>query len=375
MKNQQRTATALMGILLSFGLFGLAHSTVAAEGYSPVNQVSDIAGVARRPDPNLVNPWGIVFTATGKIWVSDNGTGVSTIYSPGGTPQSLVVTIPTPPADTNPAAPTGVVLNNSSDFVVSGVHTSGPSIFIFATEDGTVAGWNPAANPTNAILIVDNSMSGTGAVYKGIALGEDGSSNFVYVTNFRSGFVEMYDAHFHFVGSFTDPAVETNGFAPFGIQNVGGKLLVTFARQNDAKHDDVAGAGSGFVDVFTTGGAFVKQLVAHGALNSPWGIAPAPKGFGKFGGALLVGNFGDGTINAFNPTNGVPLGTLSFPEGDPIVINALWGLTFGIKLTVHDDPGDRDRDRENVLYFTAGIADESHGLLGFIRKAKSTDFR
>ncbi len=394
MRKLQRMFVGFLIMGVQLGFFLPSKAARAAGGYLPVNLVSDIPGVARRSDPNLVNAWGIVITPTGKIWISDNGTGVSTIYSTAGVPQTnLIVTIPSPPGDTNPAAPTGIELNSSSNFVVTGTTTSGPSIFLFATEDGTVAGWNPAANPTNAILAVDNSMSGTGAVYKGIAPGTSGGSNYVYVTNFRSGSVEIYDGHFNFVRSFTDAAAQSNGFTPFGIRNVGGQLLVTFAVQNGAKHDDVAGAGNGFVDVFNTDGTMVKQLIAHGALNSPWGLALAPKNFGKFSGALLVGNFGDGSINAFNATSGALLGQLAFPNGDPIQINGLWGLTFGTITTAadNDDHGDHDRDdwrgrgrgddddrvseQLTVLFFTAGIGDESHGLLGLIRQPRSADCR
>lgn len=377
MKKLHRKRQVLLGtLLLSLGwASGVPNAVAAQQGYTPVNLVSDIDGVARRTDTNLVNSWGIVFTPTGKIWVSDNGTGVSTIYNPNGEPQPLVVTIPPPagsPGGTT-ATPTGIALNQTTDFAVSGNATSGPAVFLFATEDGTIAGWSPAVNTSNAILAVDNSASN--AVYKGIALAQSGGSNFLYVANFHDNTVEMYDAHFAFVRSFTDPSLPS-GYAPFGIREIGGQLYVTFAVQKlPNKHDDLSGPGNGFVDIFNPNGTLVKQLIAKGALNSPWGLALAPKGFGQFGGALLVGNFGDGTINAFNSSTGAALGTLSFPEGDPITINGLWGLTFGTKLTAQQSQGDHDRDRSAVLYFTAGIADESHGLFGFIRRAKGNDFR
>jgi uncharacterized protein (TIGR03118 family) len=388
MKRLQNRTTMLSAILISLATAaGMSNVAIAQPhgggGFTRVNLVSDIAGVARLTDTNLVNAWGIAITPTGKIWVSDNGTGVSTIYNLQGVPQSLVVTIP-PPAGSPPGAiatPTGTAFNPTADFVVSGNGTSGPAAFLFATEDGTVAGWNPAVDTANAILKVDNS--GSGAVYKGIALAQNGGSNFLYVANFHDNAVEMYDAHFAFVGSFTDNTLPA-GYAPFGIREIGGQLYVTFALQLPDKHDDQAGPGNGFVDIFNPDGTRAKQLIANGALNSPWGLVVAPRGFGKFGGALLVGNFGDGTINAFDPSTGAAMGTLSFPQGDPIVINGLWGLAFAPATSPGPQHGMGDKGgmgfhgfdhNAAVLYFTAGIADESHGLFGFIRRALPTDSR
>ena len=259
-------------------------------------------------------------------------------------------------------------MNGTTEFVVSN-NTAAAAKFIFATEDGTIAGWAPTVAPSNAVLAVDNSAGG--AVYKSVALAAIGTTNYLYVANFNAGVVEMYDAHFNFVRSFTDATVPA-GYAPFGIGVIDGNLYVTFALQQPSKHDDQAGPGNGFVTVFKPDGTLVKHLIAHGKLNSPWGLAVAPKGFGRLGGALLVGNFGDGRINVYNRTTGAWLGQLSFPNGDPIVINGLWGLTFGTKLTkpLHGE----DRDLGHVLFFTAGIADESHGLFGFIRTARGNDF-
>jgi uncharacterized protein (TIGR03118 family) len=339
--------------------------------YRQTNLVSNIPGLARFTDSNLKNPWGLSHSSTSPWWVSDNGTGVSTLYRGDGTPfpvgSPLVVTIPPPagsPAGTT-SAPTGNIFNGTSDFVVTGKNGSGPSRFIFATEDGTISGWNPAADPTNAILEVDNSASG--AVYKGLAIGSNSSGNFLYATNFNAGVVEMYDAQFKPAGSFTDSSLSTDCplpnqcFAPFGIQNINGSLYVTFALQDADKHDDAKGPGNGFVDVFDTSGNLIKRLISHGELNSPWGLALAPNGFGRFGKDLLVGNFGDGHINAYEPDTGAFRGQLKDPRGNPITIDGLWALGFGNGGTA----GPTD-----TLFFTAGINDEADGLFGSITKGE-----
>ncbi len=385
----------LLGALMMSGIFRA--STIHAAGdshsggfYRQTNLVSDLPNIARFQDTNLVNSWGLSHSPTSPWWISDNGTGLATVYKGDGTPfpvgSPLVVTIPPPagsPAGTT-AAPTGNVFNPTSDFAVPVPQgpASKPSIFIFATEDGTISGWNPGVDPTHAILAVDNSgvTQGvfTGAVYKGLALAQTSSGNFLYATNFRFGTVEQYDANFHFVRSFTDPdlnkqcdlTVLTNQcFAPFGIQNIGGKLYVTFALQKAGtpgqpgtfKHDDQAGPGNGFVDVFDTNGNLIQRFASHGTLNSPWGLTLAPEGFGRFGKDLLVGNFGDGRINAFEPDTGAFRGQLKDQEGNPITINGLWGLGFGNGGLA----GPTD-----TLFFTAGINDEADGLFGSITKGE-----
>ena len=343
--------------------------------YQRTNLVSDIAGVARFTDPNLVNSWGISHSPSGPWRISDNGTGLSTAYNGNGVSVPPVVTIPLPPGVTGTAAPTGNVFNsvnstNPNDFVIKQNGKSGPSIFMFATEDGTISGWNPAVDRTHAILKVDFSKEKlgkfVGAVYKGLAIGRSDGKDFIYATDFRSGMVDMFNAKFQRVSSFTDPNlikqcnlnVLTNQcFAPFGIQNIGGKLYVTFALQLPGKHDDQAGAGNGFVDVFDTNGNFIERLISHGVLNSPWGLALAPANFGQFSNDLLVGNFGDGHIHAFDPATGKLLGQLKDQFG-PIVIDGLWGIAFG--------NGDQ-AGPTNVLFFAAGIGAEAHGLFGFIQ--------
>ena len=357
--------------------------------YRQANLVSDIPGLARFTDSNLKNPWGLSHSPTSPWWVSDNATGVSTLYKGDGTtvqvgspPKQLVVTIPPPKGGTGPAAPTGNVFNGTSDFVVTGPKGSGPSRFIFATEDGTISGWNPNADPTNAIIGVDNSGETigqfTGAVYKGLATGQSNNHNFIYATDFRFGRVEQFKADFSPGITFTDPdlnkqcdlTVLTNQcFAPFGIQNIGGKLYVTFALQKAGtpgqpgtfKHDDQAGPGNGFVDVFDTSGHLLQRLISHGKLNSPWGLALAPNGFGRFGKDLLVGNFGDGHINAYKIDTGAFRGQLKDQKGNPITISGLWALGFGNGAAA----GPTD-----TLFFTAGINDEADGLFGSITKGE-----
>jgi uncharacterized protein (TIGR03118 family) len=327
---------------------GLA-SPVAA-GFIQTNLVSSVAGLAAVTDANLVNPWGMSASATSPIWVSDNGTGLSTLYNGAGAAQALVVTIPPPAGGTPPSTPTGQVFNTTTGFTVS---PGTPARFVFATEDGTISAW--ASGSSSAVLKVDNSAAG--AVYKGLALGNNGTGDFLYAANFSAGTIDIFNSNFaaaSLAGTFTDPSLPT-GFAPFNIQNIGGNLYVTYAKQDSAKKDDVAGPGNGLLDVFDTSGNFIKRLITQGALNSPWGLASAPAGFGDFGGDLLVGNFGDGLINAFDPLSGILQGTLADIDAKPIAIDGLWGLQFG---------NGGNGGRPNALFFTAGINDEQDGLFG-----------
>jgi len=337
-------------------------ATPAAAQYEQVNLVSDIPGLAAMTDPPcpglptpcLLNPWGVVNPPGGPLWVSDNNAGVSTLYQGNGTRVPLVVTIPPPMGATGPAAPTGVVWNGTRGFVVTKGNASGAAVFIFDTEDGTISGWNPAVDGTHAILAVDHSPKG--AVYKGLALGSNSAGVFLFAANFHDAVVEMYDSTFHLIKTFTDPTVPP-GYAPFGIRNIDGNLYVTFALQNAAKHDDVAGAGHGFVDIFDTNGTRIKRLVSRGPLNSPWGLALAPADFGRFSNHLLIGNFGDGKINAFDLGDGEFKDALEDSDGKPLVNNGLWSLWFGDGLALGNP---------NELFFTAGINDEADGLLGKI---------
>jgi len=368
------------------------------------NLVSDLPGVAKTLDPQLVNPWGISESSGSPFWISDNGAGVSTLYNTAGAKQGLVVNIPgPPPADPlgTDGTPTGTVFNidggPNGGFKVSANGKTASPAFLFATEDGTIAGWAPSVDFTHAIITAVNNSGNnftesdpnkqTGAVYKGLAIAEgavngntitpiipsDPNSTFLlYVTNFRSGQVEVYDTNFNLVtpqGAFTDSSLP-KGYAPFNVEVLNGKVYVTYAKQDDAKHDDVAGPGHGFVDVFNLDGTpglahGQERLISRGDLNSPWGLAIAPtttsatSNFGAGGtnlaGALLVGNFGDGHIHAYNPTTGALLGTLTDPDGEPIEIPGLWALKVG--------NGGNGGDSATI-YFTAGLDHESHGLFG-----------
>jgi len=334
-----------------------ASAARATPEFAQTNLVSDIPGLAKFTDPDLINPWGMSSSATSPIWVSDNGSGLATLYNGAGVKQGLVVTIATPPGQTpGTASPDGQVFNaggTGSAFNVTQGGKTGSAKFIFATEDGTISGWSPTVNGTQSILAVDNSAGGTGAVYKGLAIGTSGGVTRLYAANFRSGQVEVYDQNFHLTGTITDTSVPP-GYAPFNVQVLNGQLYVTYALQDSAKHDDVAGAGHGFVDRFNLDGTGMTRLVSNGPLNSPWGLAIAPQGFFGLSGDLLVGNFGDGTIDAFNSA-GAFLGDLLDSHGTPLAIDGLWGLRVG---------NGGSGGSPNALYFAAGPNNESDGLFG-----------
>jgi uncharacterized protein (TIGR03118 family) len=339
-------------------------NNIATTGFgNQSNLVSNIPGLAKSTDADLVNPWGVSFSATSPFWVSDNGTGLSTLYNGAGVKQGLIVTIPTPKGGTPPSTPTGQVNNgNATEFLVDPATANSGARFIFATEDGTISAWNGGAA---AVLKVDNSMTtypngGVGAVYKGLALASKGGTNndFLYAANFRSGNVDVFDNKFGSAGSFTDPSLKAIGYAPFGIATINGNLYVTFAKQDADRADDVAGAGHGFIDVFSPSGTMLDRLVSRGQLDSPWGLAVAPTGFGKFGGDLLVGNFGNGQINAYDLASGAFKGTLKADGSHkPIAIDGLWAISFG---------NNQATVPPNTLYFTAGPNDEADGLFGTI---------
>lgn len=334
-------------------LMFMLHATPGlAASYAVTNLVSDGSVSAPVTDANLVNPWGIATSPTGPFWVSNNGSGTSTLYNTTGAKIPLVVGIPAP------ANPTGIVFNGTSgDFTVSAGGKIGTSAFVFANEGGTLAGWSPSVSLTQAVRAFDGTSLGIGAVYKGLAIGNSGGSNFLYATDFANGLVEQFNSSFKLVRSFTDPTVAA-GYAPFGAQVIGSKLFVTYALQNAAKHDDVGGAGNGYVDIFNLDGTLSQRLVSQGGqINSPWGLALAPSTFGQYANDLLVGNFGDGTISAFDPTNGNFAGKLTGADGNPLVIEDLWGLI--------DGNGGAGGTTDKV-YFTAGLADEAHGLFGSI---------
>jgi len=333
-------------ILLVVAAASFIAAAARADSYSWENLQSDIAGVAEHVDPNLANPWGMAASSGGTIWVSDNGTGVSTLYQQSGAANSLVVTIPTAMQNREGGNPTGVVFNSTPFFKVTSNGNSQPSRFIFVSEDGSISGWSPQLDQTHAIIAVDNGTNNgsKSAIYKGVTLGVANGHNFLYAANFHTGRVETYDENFHSVNphGFADPTLPA-GYAPFGIRNINGQIYVTYALQDAKKRDDVPGAGHGFVNVFDTGGNFVRRLISNGNLNSPWGLALVE-------GELWVGNFGDGKINNYDPTTGAFLETISRADGTPLAFEGLWDLL----------------PLEKGVYFTAGIADEEHGLFGVI---------
>jgi uncharacterized protein (TIGR03118 family) len=299
---------ASLAVAALAGLAGSAFGDGGASGHSYVqtNLVSDVPGLAAHTDPNLRNPWGTSVGPGTPIWASDNGAGVTTLYDGAGNARPLVVTIPAAPSSGAAATgtPTGQAFNtfdsSSSDFVISNDTTgqSGPAAFLFATEDGTISGWNPNVDPTHAVIAVDRSTAtdgagDVGAVYKGLTLVSTANGKFLYASNFRFGQVDVFDNHFNLVNSFTDPSLP-GGFAPFGIHNVGGHLFVTFAKQDASKHDDVARPANGFVDEFAPNGDLIRRFVSRGQLDSPWAVTLAPSTFGVFGGDILIGNFGKG---------------------------------------------------------------------------------
>ena len=288
----RRTAMTAVLILSSTAL---APRAPGASQYVQHNLVSDIPGIADQTDPNLVNPWGISMSSTSPFWISNNHSGIASVYNGQGQPapvgSSLLVRIPVPSGGTPPAAPTGQVFNDTTGFNVSGK----PAAFIFASEDGTISGWNPSADPANAIILVDNSVSG--AVYKGLAVANTNNGPMLYAANFNAATIDVFDSNLSPVpstGAFNDPNLPA-GFAPFNVQRIGRKLYVTYALQDNARHDDVAAPGNGFINVFDFTGNLLERLVTKGPLNSPWGLVLAPGNFGDFSNALLVGNFGDGT--------------------------------------------------------------------------------
>ena len=296
-----------------FGLAALlcAGTAYAAPEFNQINLISDGAVAAQQPpDGSLINPWGVAYSPTGPFWVADNNAGVATIYNGSGVKLSLFggtvpqVTLDTPAGQTpGTAAPDGQVFNGSGGFnvteTVNGTTTTGSSAFIFATEDGTIAGWSPGVDKSHAIIAVDNSNGGNGAVYKGLAIATNNGQTSLYAANFRSGQIEVYNSSFQLTKTFTDPTVPP-GYAPFNVQVLNGKLYVTFALQDAQKHDDVAGLGNGFVDQFNLDGTGMVRVASMGTLNSPWGLTIAPSTFGALAGDLLVGNFGNGEIGAFN---------------------------------------------------------------------------
>jgi uncharacterized protein (TIGR03118 family) len=352
--------------IASAGLLSLSTLLTAqpTQHYKQTNLVADVPGVAAATDPNLVNAWGMSRSSGSPWWISDNGMGVSTLYTGTGTAVPLVVTIP--PADAsggNTGTPTGQVFNGTTGFELA---PTKPAVFIFVTEDGTVSGWNPGVNPTNAVIKVNTKSA---SVFKGAAMASvtapsGSTATFLYVADFRKGRVRVYDSSFHRM-SLDDDAFDDErlpkGFAPFNVQNIGGNIYVAFAKQDGQKHDEVDGAGLGYVDVFSPTGRLLHRLEHNAWLNAPWGITQAPADFGAFSHDILVGQFGSGQIIAFDPVTGRSKGPLYAASNMPITIDGLWGIAFGGVTNSGPNSGP-----STSLFFTAGPGGEQHGLFGSI---------
>jgi uncharacterized protein (TIGR03118 family) len=357
----------------------LEDRTVPSSGYAQTALTSDIPGLAPNTDRHLTNPWGFSETSDGQFRVAANGSGRAVLLDAQGEQSGRDIVIPPPagsPANTN-STPNGVVSNTTSDFVITVKGHSAPATLLFSTEDGTIAGWNPTLSQTHAVIAAD--QSGNGAVYKLLAMGSAGGANYLYATNFHNGTVDVFDTNFalhtFFAGQFTDPNTPA-GFAPFGVKNFNGVLFVTYAKQGADRHDDVAGPGNGFIDEFDTSGHFIMRFASGTAaggtltaLNSPIGATLAPARFGVFGGDLLIGNFGDSHVSAFDPSTGQFLGQLMDVSGNPLVLNGgfkesdtkgLWGIGFG---------NGADGAGTNTLFFAAGINEENDGLFGKVNVA------
>lgn len=321
--------------------------------YQQSNLVSNLASLAPKTDANLVNGWGIARSSSSPWWVSDNGTGKATLYDGEGNARPLVVTVP--------GAPTGTVFNGSTDFQIA---PGQAARFLFVSEDGTISGWNPAVDPTHAIVVVTTP----GAVYKGVAIAINNGQRMLYAANFHSGQIDVFNASFQPVtpgalqsgdddGAFRFEG-KPRGFSPFNIQNIGENLVIAFAKPDAEGHDEIAGPGNGVIGVFTTSGKLIRWFEHVDALNAPWGLALAPNDFGLFSHHLISGQFGSGELLAFNIETGKFVGHLLTPAGQPLVIDGLWGIGFGNGGTAGP---------ANNLFFAAGPNDESNGLFGVLK--------
>ena len=365
-----------MAIAADFSGGYLETDLVVNKSVNGVPTLTDANGtvhVAKFFDPHLLNPWGVGESATSPFWISDNGAGVSTLYNTAGMPQTLTVSIPEPGQPLGSGgAPTGVVFNVAGGaiggFKISGVTSGGlpttqPAAFLFSTEDGTILGWNPGVNPVG----FDPAKAGTyaiiaahpaGAIYKGLAIATDsGGTTRLYAPNFHAGTVDVFDTSFNLVntaGGFMDTGLP-RGYAPFNVVLLAGKLFVTYAVQDEDAEDDVAGMSHGIVNTFDLAGHFLQRFAQHGQLNSPWGVAMAPAGFGALGGTVWIGNFGNGQINAYDATTGEFINKVRNPHGQAIVIDGLWTLKVG---------NGGNGGLSNTIYFTAGPNGEKDGLFG-----------
>jgi uncharacterized protein (TIGR03118 family) len=371
-KVMPRVRVFLLGLVCA-PILSLPAAQAQVNSYKQTNLVSDTPGLAPVIDANLVNPWGICIIPGDPFWIADNAspTGVTSLYNTAGAVQGAFKIAP-PTGSSNPATPTGCVGNSAGGFSLGG----SSSLFIFDTEDGTISGWTGG---TSSMLAVDNSTkptAATGAVYKGLALVTSGTGTFLLASNFRSGQVEIYDTTFKATqvlgpGAFNDPAPPavpagsgSPGYAPFGVHvitvNQTSMVVVTYALQDMPMHDPLKIAGSGFVDLFTTSGTMISRITSDAHLNAPWGVVVPPAGFGSLAGDLLVGNFGDGAINAYNFSTGAFVDQMKDSNGAPIVNGSLWDMVFGGGGAQSGDP--------NTMYITAGLANETHGLFAAITR-------
>jgi uncharacterized protein (TIGR03118 family) len=341
---QNRSPRALIffaSLLIGFGTI----SRPAAAQYKVTNLVASQPGMAKYQDTDLLNAWGIAHSPSGPICVADAGAGLATFYNAQGVKQSTVITVPHAANNKNHGTPTGVVFNGTTDFQVSQDGKSGPAMFIFATIDGTISGWNPTVNSNTAIVVIDNSNSGVS--YTGLAIGVSQGANYIYAADHNNNKVDVYDGSFNLVKSFTDPNLPS-GSAPFNAQTIKGQLFVAFTIPVD----------HGAVDIFDMAGNLVKNLTSASELKAPWGLAIAPAQFGPVSKAVLVGNLNDGRINAFNATTGSFIGSLTTPQGKIISESGLWGIAFG--------DGTSENGKTNQLFFASGPAKEKAGLFGAI---------
>jgi uncharacterized protein (TIGR03118 family) len=339
-----RTFVALVAAML------VAQKSSVAQGFLQTNLVSDISGLAPKFDPQLVNPWGIASSSTSPFWVADNGSGVSTLYNGSGTKQGLVVSIPI-------GAPTGAVFNASGSYLLSDGTTN--PLFLFATQAGTIAAWKGVDGTTATTEAIEG-----GADYTGLALSGTGLDSKIYAADFAGGRIDVFDNLFELNtgGTFVDPSLPFQ-YSPFNIQNIGGNLFVSYALKDPITGDEEKGLGDGVVDEYDFSGTFLRRFATGGSLDAPWGFALAPAGFGVFANALMIGNFGNGTIHGYDVTTGDDLGAMEDADGNPIANSGLWGIRFG--------NGGSGGD-VNTLYFSAGINDEKDGLLGSLASVTST---
>jgi uncharacterized protein (TIGR03118 family) len=331
---------------MAYAATGLVADTAAANPYN-----------ATKVDPNLVNAWGVAFNPQGFAWVADEGTSVSTLYDGNGAPQTLVVTLPAGTAGA--AHPTGIVFNPTGAFAITQGANAATSLFIFAGLAGTISGWAPSVNATAAVTVIDRAAAHS--AYTGLALATGANGPRLYAADFANGEVDVYDGTFAPVvlpaGAFQDANLP-GGYAPFGIQAIGNTIVVTYAKRDPVSGGPLKAAGNGALDVYDTNGVLQTRMVAPGGpLDAPWGVAMAPAGFGPFSGDLLVGDFGDGQIHAFDPVSGMHAGVLMRSDGSIIAIDGLWGLAFGNGLNAQPT---------TTLFFAAGPANETHGAYGRI---------